>query len=68
MILKKIVLPLDSILGTPSTKYFFALIKKIFLKVLIEISFRYQTFFKSSGTPYEQNEKFTYEVLGIKIG
>ena len=39
-----IVLPLDSILGTPSTKYFFALIKKI--QTLVEIILR---------PPYEQN-------------
>ena len=84
--------------GTPSTKFFFALIKKIFLQTLIEIIFRYHLFsYYSFGTPwaplrtklnflhvrsfifllqfwdplgppYEHNEFFTYEVLGIKIG
>ena len=31
--------------GTPSTAFFFALIKKIFLQTLIEIIFRYHSFF-----------------------
>ena len=48
---------------TPSTKFFFALIKKIFLQPLVEIFFRYhKIFFKGFwdplGPPYEQNENF----------
>jgi len=31
--------PSHSTFGTPSTKYFFALIKKIFLQTLVEILF-----------------------------
>ena len=46
---------------------FFALIKKIFLQTLIEIIFRYHSFFYCICPPYEHNEFFTYEVLGIKI-
>ena len=48
--------------GTPSTKIFFALIKKIFLHTLVEIIFRYHKiflgFWDPLGTPYEQNENF----------
>ena len=51
-------------------KFFFALIKKIFLQTLIEIIFRYHSFFITvlgpPGPPYEHNEFFTYEVLDIK--
>ena len=55
--------------GTPSTNFFFALVKKIFLQPLIEIIFRIIHFFITVlGPPYERNEFFTYEVLGIKIG
>ena len=47
---------------TPSTRIFFALIKKIFLQTLIEIILRYyKFFFRVLGPPwppYEQNENF----------
>ena len=50
--------------GTPSTNLFFALIKKIFLQTLIEIIFRYHSFFYCSfgtpGPPYEHNEFFLH--------
>ena len=50
-------------------KFFFALIKKIFLQTLIEIIFRItHLFITVLGPPYERNEFFPYEVLGIKIG
>ena len=46
--------------GTPSTKFFFALIKKIFLQTLVEIIFRYHKiflgFWDPLGPPYEQNK------------
>ena len=48
------ITPFHSTFGTLSTKYFFALIKKFLLQTL--------------GSPYNQNESFTYEVLGIEIG
>ena len=52
--------------------FFFALIKEIFLQPLIEIIFRsfifLLQFWDPLGPPYEHNEFFTYEVLGIKIG
>ena len=48
--------------GTPSTNFFFALIKKILLQTLVEIIFRYHFFFWGGGgvlgPPYGQNENF----------
>merc|ERR1711860_362673 len=45
---------------TPSTNFFFALIKKIFLQTLVEIIFRYHKiflgFWDPLGPPYEQNK------------
>ena len=57
---------------TPSTKFFFALIKKIFLQTLVEIIFRYhKIFFQGSGTPLgpptTKMKIFACEVMGIKI-
>ena len=50
--------------GTPTTKFFFALIKKIFLQPLVEIIFRYHKFFLGFwdplGPPYEQNKIFLH--------
>ena len=49
--------------GTPSTKFFFALIKKIFLQTLVEIIFKIIKIFKNkkgfgpTGTSYRQKEK-----------
>ena len=37
--------------GTPSTKFFFALIKKIFLQTLVEIIFRYHKIFLGFWDP-----------------
>ena len=48
----------QALLGHPVQHIVFALIKKIFLQTLIEISFRYQTFLEfwdPLGPPYEQN-------------
>ena len=51
--------PSHSTFGTHSTKYFFALIKIIFLQTIVVIISRYQKkFFLSTGTPYEENENF----------
>merc|ERR1711946_75042 len=50
--------------GTPNTKFFFALIKKIFLQPLVEIIFRYHKFFfrvlGPPRAPYEQNKKILH--------
>ena len=47
---------------TPSTNFFFPLIKKIFLQTLVEIISRYHDFFLGFwdplGPPYGQNENF----------
>ena len=55
---KKVLMPMPmdfltshSIFGIPSTKYFFALIKKFFLQTLVEIIFRY--FLEPPGTPLQ---------------
>ena len=49
-------------MGHPVQKFFFALIKKIFLQTLVEIIFRYHKiflgFWDPLGPPYEQNENF----------
>ena len=59
----------SALLGHPIQHIFFALIAKIFLQPLIEVSFRYQTFiFEFWDPPTNKIKIFTYEVIGIKIG
>ena len=70
--MKKVFPPFTALLGHQVKNIFFAFIKKIFLQTLIEISYKISTLFLSSGTPWNHPtnklKKFTYEVLGIKIG
>ena len=58
--------------GTPSTKFFFALIKKIFLQTLVEIIFRYHKiflgFWDPLGPPYEQNKNFLAVLVDSTLG